>query len=253
MLRKLISISIVLICFVFNVFAMEIPDATEEFYVNDFADVLSYETENMITGSGQRMFEEKGMQIVVTTVESLYGEAIEEYSIEMARKYKIGSEGADNGILVLLAVSDREVRIEVGYGLEGDMNDAKAGRFLDDYAMEYFADNDFDGGINNLYRALLIEFGLTEVEAPYASGMDEESESAWEWIVIAFIFLGIIIYTVFDMKGGGGGYYGGGSGGYRGYHGHTGGFGGGFGSRSSGGGFRGGGGSFGGGGASRRF
>lgn len=249
MLRKLISINVILICFVYNVFAMEIPDATEKFYVNDFADVLSSDTENMITGSGQRMYKEKGMQIVVTTIQSLNGEALEEYSIEMARKYKVGSE-EDNGILILLAVSDREVRIEVGYGLEGDMNDAKAGRFLDDYAMEYFSSDDFDGGINNLYRALLIEFGLAEVEEPYAA--NEESDGTWEWIVIAFIFLGIIIYTIFDMKGGGGGYYGGGTGGryYGGYRGYTGGFGGG---RSSGGGFRGGGGSFGGGGASRRF
>ncbi len=251
MLRKLISISIVLICFVSNVFAMEIPDATGEFYVNDFADVLSYETENMITGSGQRMYKEQGIQIVVTTIDSLNGEFIEEYSIEMARKYKIGSEGSDNGILVLLAVSDREVRIEVGYGLEGQINDAKAGRLLDDYAIGYFSNDDFDRGINNLYRALLIELGLTEVEEPYAE--NEESDGAWEWIVIAFIFLGIVIYTVFNMKGGGGGYYGGGSGGYRGYHGHIGGFGGGFNGGSIGGGFRGGGGSFGGGGASRRF
>lgn len=248
MLRRLISINIFLICMFLNVSAAEIPDATDEFYVNDFAYVLSYETKNMIMGSGQRMFEEKGIQIVVSTIEELGGESIEEYSMRMAREYEIGSE-ADNGVLILLAVEDREVRIEVGYGLEGQLNDAKTGRFLDDYAIGYFKNNDFDGGISNLYRALLIELGLSEVAAPKTSGGDGGIGNLI-YSIIMIVWIVIIYILIRNVKGGGSGgrrgggffYGGGGTGGFKG----TGGFGGGFSAK-------GGGGSFGGGGSSRRF
>lgn len=243
---KLISISILILFLPAVCFAFEVPAPTQEFYVNDFADVLSDETEDMIKGSGQRMFDENGMQIVVTTVESLDGAVIEEYSIKMAREYEIGSE-KDNGILILLAVSEREFRVEVGRGLEGQLNDAKAGRFIDTYAIPYFSESDFDSGISNLYRALLIEFGLTEVEEPVEVTEEDDDVALWSIIICVFLFA-FIFYTA----GKGGGTHGGGGtyhGGYRNYGG------GGFGGGSGGGGFSGsgGGGSFGGGGASRKF
>lgn len=238
MFRKLISISFILLLCFHSVYAVEIPNHTKEFYVNDFAEVLSEETENMIVSSGKRMFEKDGSQIVVATVKSLDGADIESYALSMAREYRIGSEDKDNGMLILLATDDREVRIEVGNGLEGIFNDAKVGRFLDDYAISYFAENDFDYGVNNLYRAILIELGLENTEPPETE--DDSSPGAVFWTVVVILAVIYIIAGVRGRSGYGGGYYGGG-------------FGGGYGGGFSGGGSSGGGGGFSGGGASRKF
>lgn len=72
-------------------------------------------------------------QFGVVIVETTQPLSIEEYGIKLAEKWKVGYKGLDNGAIVILATKDRKVRIEVGYGLEGDINDAKAGRIIDNY------------------------------------------------------------------------------------------------------------------------
>ena len=71
-------------------------------------------------------------QMAVLLIRSLHGDAIEEFSLAVAEKWKIGRRGEDNGVLLLLAMEDRESRLEIGYGLEGVINDARAGDILRD-------------------------------------------------------------------------------------------------------------------------
>ena len=73
-------------------------------------------------------------QMAVFVIRSLHGDAIEDFSLAVAEKWKIGWRGEDNGVLLLLAVDDRENRLEIGYGLEGVINDARAGDILRDMA-----------------------------------------------------------------------------------------------------------------------
>lgn len=232
--------------------AFSLPVPTKAFYVADYANLLSESSEEYIINHGRALNEQTRAQIVVATVESLDDNIIEDYSLALAREWKIGDSQMNNGILILLALNERKVRIEVGYGLEGAINDAKAGRMIDDYAIEYFKKNEFEAGLLNLYQAVLEQvYGEYDLEVPE----DVKSESNNEddgisSIIITFIIIAVLSSMIFG-RGGRGGRTGpfvfmpmvGGTG-------RGGGFGGG---GFGGGGSFGGGGGFGGGGSSRGF
>lgn len=243
-MKKLFSIIIISLSLIISSNAADIPKGKN--YANDFANVLTAETENHINNTGKNYQATNGTQIVVVTVESLEGDAIEDYAYDLFNDWGIGDKEKDNGILILLSVGDRNIRIEVGDGLEGIFNDAKVGRMIDSLARPYFAENDFDTGIKELYGGIIEVLGNPEAYSEEESGIGE---------IIGSIVLVILLILVSFIKGGRGGRWRrgwGGFGGYGGWGGH-GGFGG-FGGGSSGGGFGGfGGGSSSGGGASRRF
>lgn len=238
-----------------------VPAHTGE-YSNDFAGVLTDETKSYINASGKTLEEASGAQLVVVTVASLENKTVDEYALELGRAWGVGGKEKNNGLVVLLAPNERKITVQVGYGLEGALNDAKVGRFLDDYAVPYLSDNDWDGGVRNLYSALITEV-CKEYNIPVPDGVEvnePEKDSSSDGMSIVFpILLFVVIIFLSRMRyfnGGGRGGRGGGfmgpfiGGFYGGSHHHGGGFGGGGG---GGGGFRGGGGSFGGGGSSRGF
>lgn len=240
MMKRVLQ-SLIFVCTLFVCVSAEIPSPGTG-YANDYANVLSVQTENHINETSKK-YSGDGTQIVVVTVKSLDGMDIETYSNKLFRSWGIGNKEKDNGILILLATDDRKIRIEVGRGLEGEFNDAKCGRLMDMYAIPYFKENDFDTGIKSLFNAV-----IEGIENPVF--LEELAETAEVSIseVIGIIVL-IILYLIFIGRRGGGGFIPIFFGGYHG-GGHRGGFGGG----SSGGGFGGfGGGSSGGGGASRGF
>lgn len=89
----------------------------------------------------------KGSQIVVLLVPTTRPESIEQFSMRVVEAWQPGRKGIDDGVLLLLAKDDREIRIEVGYGLEGAIPDATANRIIDEYILPRFRDGDFAGGI----------------------------------------------------------------------------------------------------------
>jgi len=89
----------------------------------------------------------KGVQIAALIVPSTAPEAIEQYSMRVVETWRLGRKGIDDGILVLVAKSDRAMRIEVGYGLEGAVPDAIAKRLIDEYFVPRFRDGDYYGGL----------------------------------------------------------------------------------------------------------
>ena len=99
------------------------PQPTEEFYVNDFADVMTEEEEQTCLSKAVALNNATTAQVVIATVEDLGGEEPYEYATALGREWGIGDEEKDNGILILLSRDDREIFIAVGYGLEGALND----------------------------------------------------------------------------------------------------------------------------------
>lgn len=95
----------------------------------------------------RRFEEETGAQVVVLTVESLEGEVLEDYSLRVAETWGIGREAEDDGVLLLVARDDRQLRIEVGYGLEGELTDLEAGRIVRNVIVPRFKAGDYAGGI----------------------------------------------------------------------------------------------------------
>ena len=234
--------SLVFICALSVCVFAEIP-APGTNYANDFAGVLSTQTELHINETSKK-YSGDGTQIAVVTVESLDGMDIETYANRLFRSWGIGDKDKDNGLLILLSEGDRKLRIEVGRGLEGTFNDAKCGRLMDVYAIPHLKENDFDAGIKALYDAV-----IAGIEDPvFLEELEEEEDAEIGDIIILIVV--IILYIA--VSGGRGGR----RGGFGRFYGFPGGFGhgGGFGGGSSGGGFGGfGGGSSGGGGASRGF
>lgn len=241
------ALAVFLVLFTNVAFAADLPKPTKNFFVNDFANVISNADEEKMQQQGEALFKECGAQVVVVTVKSLNGEDLESYSLNLARSWRIGSDKNDDGILLLLAVDERKVRIEVGYGLEGALPDSKTGRILDTYGVDRFKKNDFSTGLAAVYDSLInevyIEKGLDPADG--YTPVEDYSLTTKEKVIAYGIIALIVLAFIFTNRGKrkrGFVYYGGGFGG------------GGFsGSGSSGGGFSGGGGSFGGGGSSRGF
>ncbi len=241
------ALAVFLVLFTNVAIAADHPKPTKNFFVNDFANVISNADEEKMQQQGEALFKECGAQVVVVTVKSLNGEDLESYSLNLARSWRIGSDKNDDGILLLLAVDERKVRIEVGYGLEGALPDSKTGRILDTYGVDRFKKNDFSTGLAAVYDSLInevyIEKGLDPADG--YTPVEDYSLTTKEKVIAYGIIALIVLAFIFTNRGKrkrGFVYYGGGFGG------------GGFsGSGSSGGGFSGGGGSFGGGGSSRGF
>ncbi len=135
----------------------DIPKAKGDIYVQDFADVLNVSQETELIQLGRQLEGGTTAQIAVLTVDSLEGESMEEYSTAAFRQYGIGSEEENNGVLIVMAMEEREIRIEVGYGLEGALPDGKVGRILDEYALPYLKNNQPDEAIIQTYKVLYNE------------------------------------------------------------------------------------------------
>ena len=188
-------------------------------------------------------------QIVVMLIPTLGGNDIRDHAIRILEKNKIGQKGKDNGVLILIAKDDRQISIEVGYGLEGVLTDAICDKIIRSEIRPRFRENEYYGGIAAAITAI-----SQTVKGEYTA--EGKRQVMNDWIPIVIILLVIIFSIISSLRGrlyshctpgrkgynnwwwGGGGFGGGGSGGF-------GSFGGG-----SGGGWSAGGGSFGGGGAS---
>ena len=235
----------------------QLPTPSERFFINDFASVMTETDVNTIYANGTALQQATTAQAVVVTIEGLNGTPIEEYALNIGREWAVGAEDKDNGVVILLSKSDREIYIAVGYGLEGALPDSKTARIIDNYDITYFADDNFSAGLVSVYNAIVneiyIEYGMQPsgnyVPADLLPYSENETTSvgkvALSWMALIVL---VMLYTI--IFGRHGGFFIFGSPRF-----FTGGFHGGFGGGSSGGfgGFKGGGGSFGGGGAGRKF
>ena len=249
-IKRIISI-IILVMLLFSVKSFAVVSATSDFYVNDYAGVLTANTKKIIMDANIELQQKTGAQIVIVTVQSLEGKSIESYATELFRKIGIGESKKNNGVLLLCSTGDREFRIEVGYGLEGALTDGKTGRIQDEYIIPYLKNNNYDEGIKNGFAAILDvvseEYNISINNSIVSTRLEvEENKNVgeiWGLIIHLLIWLLIIIYAV--KKDGvtlGGSYYRGGHSSSS----HSS-------SSHSSGGYHGGGGRSGGGGSSRRF
>jgi uncharacterized protein len=215
--------------------------------VVDEAGVLSDETMRELTGilaGDEQKF--GGRQIVVVTLKSLQGYEISDYGYQLGRAWGIGQKGKDNGALIIVAPNERKARIEVGYGLEGDLTDAKSRIIIEREMKPAFKNGDYNAGILAGTKAVLATLGNTDFTAPdYRQQASDDDRGGPGIGFIIFIIIMLVLFRsrlfwpllfLGGMGGGGRGGWGGGGGGWSG--------------GSGGGGFGGGGGSFGGGGAS---
>jgi uncharacterized protein len=245
--------------------AEDISKITPSGYVTDLASVLNADTKTKLEALGTELEQKTGAQMAIVTVHSLEGESIENYANDLYKKLGVGGKKDDRGVLLLVSPDERKYRIEVGYGLEPVINDARAGD-TGRAMVPFLRSGDYSGAIQTgawqLAKYIADDRGVTLSGQPQLRAAPPSNDSGGASIgVWLFLIVLVVIFMAARRGGGGGGgggggllwfllgmlSGGGGGGGYRG----GGGFGGGGGGYSGGGGFGGfGGGSSGGGGAS---
>lgn len=220
--------------------AIDIPQKPQPgVYVVDTAGILSPQAEAEMNRLAREVDEKTTAQLAVLTVKSLDEEAPDDYALAVLRGWGIGQKKDNNGMLLLVSTEDKRVRIEVGYGLEGIINDAKAGQLLDTYALPYFKTGQMQTGIVKTFTAMAIvtakgyNVTLTGDAKSQSTKVaaNQDTDSSWPWwqkllvgvLVIGFfavdiLFFGgqmtmMIIILLSRGRGGGGG-FGGGRGGF---------------------------------------
>jgi uncharacterized protein len=121
-------IALVLLCVV-TLAAERVDQLNPSNYVNDFAHVLDEPAQQRINALCQQIDERAHAQISVVTVQTVEDDSIDDFANRLFQKWGVGDKKTDRGVLILFAVRDRHYRVEVGYGLEGILNDAKVGTF----------------------------------------------------------------------------------------------------------------------------
>ncbi len=115
--------------------------------VNDYAGVMSQDQVRSLESRLAQFEQGTGHQVAVLTIPTLDGEDIEGFGIRVAENWKLGKKGFDNGVILVVAIKDRRIRLEVGYGLEGVLPDAIAKQITSEYIVPRFRSQDYGGGI----------------------------------------------------------------------------------------------------------
>ncbi len=123
--------------------------------VTDLTSTLTSEQRASLDGSLETFEHERGSQVSILLLPSTQPEAIEQFGIRLAEAWKIGRKGTDDGVIVIVAKNDRHVRLEVGYGLEGALNDATAKRIISETMTPRFKSGDYYGGLQAGVAAIL--------------------------------------------------------------------------------------------------
>lgn len=139
-------------------------------------------------------------QLVVVTLKSLQGTTIEDYGYQLGRKWGIGQKDKDSGVLLIVAATERTVRIEVGYGLEGTLTDAATKLIIENAILPAFKRGDFNGGIRNGAGQIIGLLGGDPSSTPPArrpTGSPASSTTnmpVWLVIVLGVGGVGLLIY-----------------------------------------------------------
>jgi uncharacterized protein len=209
-------------------------------FVRDYAGVLSDDAKTRINLLGSQLKGKTKAHVVAVVVKTTDGTPPADYALAILRQWGVGDKNLNNGVVILVAVNDRASRIEVGYGLEGRLPDAKTGRIQDEYMLPYFQRGDYDKGIYNGYLAVVQEaaqeYGVTidgdkkkTVSRPQPAGAEPWWDALPWWgkilalggiiglFILDWLFFGgqftWLILSLLMRRGGGGGGGGGGFGG----------------------------------------
>ena len=134
----------------------------------------------------------KGSQIEVLIVPTTEPEAIEQYSLRVVEQWKLGRKKIDDGALLLVAKNDRKLRIEVGYGLEGALNDATAKRIIDEIITPRFRNGDFEGGINAGVDRIISVIDGEPLPAPKPRQQPVDFSAIGDYF--PFLFIGALVF-----------------------------------------------------------
>lgn len=155
--------------------------------VVDTTGTLTTAQERQLEQQALALRQRKGSQLQVLVVPTTQPETIEQYAVRAFDQWKLGREGVDDGVLLVVAKDDRRVRIEVGYGLEGVIPDITAGRIIQEYLVPKFRAGDYAGGITDATARIVGLIDGEPLPAPMADHRPEGRDGGSGWLVALFV------------------------------------------------------------------
>jgi uncharacterized protein len=184
-------------------------------YVTDLAGVIGAEKKASLEALGTELEQKTGAQMAIVTVRSLDGESVEDYAVDLFKQLGIGSKKDNRGFLLLLAPNDRKYRIEVGYGLEPVINDARAGD-AGRAMVAFLRQGDYGDAVETaawqLAKYIADDSHVTLSGEPAVRRIRQRNNGRGSGILWLFVGL-IILFSFLGRTSGGRGFRGGGSGG----------------------------------------
>lgn len=165
--------------------------------VVDGAHLLSPATKQQLTAQLAAHEQQTTNQVVIVTVPTLNGQPIEDFGVALGRHWAIGQKGKDNGLLFIIAPNDRQVRIEVGYGLEGVMTDAQASTIIQQIVLPEFRNGNVEAGIVKGTTSIL---GLLSHDAAITNEVQGLMQNQTTDALPGWVFLVIILVFFFHLR-----------------------------------------------------
>ena len=189
--------AILVLCLFSQAFSGDLPRAVG--YVNDFAGIIDSRSASQLDGICTSIEKSTGVEIAIVTIDSLGMQSVEEAASAYYNGWGIGKKGQDNGVVILVAAQDHKVRIEPGYGLEGQLPDGLAGEIIRYDILPRFKQGDYGGGLlAAVYKVGKIVGGET-VTYPKESRRKSNIGN-----LIYLIFIGIVVISsIFGGRRGG--------------------------------------------------
>ncbi|MBI4779438.1 TPM domain-containing protein, partial [Candidatus Falkowbacteria bacterium] len=189
-------IIILLLFFAWPVLAYYNPGQPSGF-VNDYTNTLTLEQRQALENKLSNFEKETSNEIAVVLINGLEDDTIENFAIKLFEDWKIGKQSNDNGVLVLVAKNDREMRIEVGYGLEGALTDAQSNWIINQIMKPAFRANDFygglDGAVDKIMAATKGEYVPSDSQNSNGGKSSFNPEFIFYMVVFGFIWLASIL------------------------------------------------------------
>src|SRR6266852_1656027 len=199
--------------------ALEVPQPPAQWYT-DSAGLLNGQQAQELNDKLRNFEQQSGVQFIIYVFPSIDGEAIEDFTIRCAEKWKVGNKKYDNGLILFVFVKERKVRIEVGYGLEGTITDAFSRRVIREQIAPHFRQGDYAGGLSAAADALMAEVEHKEAPAAPVQRAAPASRAAGAGCTVLFWIVVILLILIFSrgrgcfwpllFLGGGGRTFGGG-------------------------------------------
>jgi len=204
-IKRVFSVLIVIMILLLSTAsALAFPEPTEEFYVADYAEVLSDTTESMIISQNDLLYSQTGAQIVVVTVRYLEdGYYADEYAVKLFNDWGVGDSEKNNGILLLLVTEEGKGWLTQGSGIETYLTNDDVDMMLESYFWKKFDKGDFDGAVETLFSELIEwyedTYSFTLGDESYVDTTVSNIGTSWrviKFLIKLIIFIVIIILII---------------------------------------------------------
>ncbi|MCX6799813.1 MAG: TPM domain-containing protein [Candidatus Falkowbacteria bacterium] len=166
-------------------------------YVNDFAGVIADSDKQVLETKLDGFAKGTSNEISIAIIKSLDGDIIEDFAVNLFKDWKIGKKGKDNGVLILVAIDDRKMKIEVGYGLEGALTDTQSAWIINDLMKPAFKDAQYAKGLNDAVDKIMAATKGEYVPSETSSGSSVSDTEIFKMVGFGlWMFFGLVMWIV---------------------------------------------------------